>query len=114
MIQPGNIIDVWAVVQKHNTSTEVFGVFPTERQAEGYVKEVLPNKVVSVRVVPHKAFRPGAEARVLLLEIRHDTFYELAVDYEPDEDRIRRELRKQAWDKLTPEERNALNLEEPI
>ncbi len=109
MIAPGQIIDVWAVVQKHNTGMEVFGVFPTERQAKGYLEELYREGTSLLRVDHSKAFRPGDEPRVLLIDVK-SSFYQLEVDYEPDADRIRRELRQSAWNKLTPEERNALNL----
>jgi len=111
-VKPGNIIDVFVVAQGAGANMDVFGVFLTKRQADGYVKEQLAG-IDRVDVIPHKAFRPDTEERVLLVE-HWANFYELSVNYEPDEDRIRRELRQSAWSKLTPEERNVLNLEEPL
>lgn len=110
MIAPGQIIDVWTVIQKVNSfSPEIFGVFPTARQAMGYLTEISPNVQGALRVEPRKAFRTDDELRVLLIKIE-SPFQELMIDYEPDADRIRRELRRSAWNKLTPEERDALNL----
>lgn len=108
----GQIIDVWVVVQKIISGTEIFGVFPTERQAKGYLEEMYREGTSPLRVDHSKAFRPGDEHRVLLIDVK-TSFYQLEVDYEPDAERIRRELRQSAWSKLTPEERLALNLKEP-
>jgi|ERR1051325_1284328 hypothetical protein len=112
-MNPGSLIDVWAVAQKTNNGMDVLGVFPTKRQAEGYVKEEMLTRTTAVRVIPHKAFRPGNEERVLLVEIRNGDFYQLNINYDPDEGPRLLELRKNAWNKLTPEERYALNMKEP-
>jgi hypothetical protein len=50
---------------------------------------------------------------VLLVEIRNGDFYQLNINYDPDEGPRLLELRKNAWNKLTPEERYALNMKEP-
>lgn len=81
-------------------------MFPDERQAEGYVRE----RENSAKVVKYRAFQPedGSNPRVLLFNQVGRTFYELSLDYEPDADRIRRELKQSAWLKLTAAERDAI------
>lgn len=82
MIGPGQLIDVWEVLQKIDDGTNVFGVFLTEQQARDYLRDDFPNEV-ALRVVRHKAFRPNNELRVLLIDIR-SAFHELVIDYRPD------------------------------
>lgn len=106
----GKLLDVHAVMTGDPQSPNVYGVFPTDRQAEGYIREQAPDS--GAKVVTYRGFQPeddNRSPRVLLFKQVGPSFYELDVDYEPEADRIRRELRKSAWDKLTPAERDALN-----
>jgi len=102
----GKLHDVHAVVDGDERNPNVYGVFPTERQAEGYVRERIPES--SARVVGYRGWQYDNSPRVLLLKQVGHVLYDLNVDYEPEEDRVRRELKKSAWAKLTAAERDAL------
>lgn len=103
----GKLRDVYAVVNgAEQDHLDIYGVFPTERQAEGYLQERVTNK--GSRVARYQGFQLDESPRVLLLNYVDRNPYELTVDYEPDADRIRREFMKSAWAKLTESERNAI------
>jgi hypothetical protein len=99
----GKLIDVHAVVSDKGG---IYGAFPTARQAEGYIREQVPES--GAVIVAYRGFQPDDDARVLLFNQVGHSFYELSTDYEPEADRIRRELKQSAWAKLTVAERDAI------
>lgn len=105
----GHLRDVNAVVSGDESapSYKVFGVFPTDRQAEGYIREQTPDS--NAKVVAYRGFQiEGGSPRVLLFRQIGYAVYELDADYEPEADRLRRELKQSAWSKLTAAERDAI------
>lgn len=111
-MQKGELRDVWVVHEGQNPETGCLGVFTTSKMATAYLEwEVLArNPLGGARMTKMTGYVPD-EGRVVL--IRHVEFRTLTSDYRSDETRRDLALRRSAWDKLTPDERDALALKDP-
>lgn len=112
MIMFGSVIEVYIVHQgKVPDDHTIYGVFPTRRQAEWYFHaELSLREHLEASLSTRSAFQPLGEDRVFLLGVGP---YTLSSDYCPEEERQRLATQWQAWNKLTPEEREVLGLSEP-
>jgi hypothetical protein len=115
--QPGHFQSFYVVVPKVRKplvphSDQVCGVFVTHAQAEGYIKaEILKAAQPNMDVILLHGFVAEGTNKVTLVEWINT--FEFDPDYSPEPVLAERQMRKDIWERLTPKQREFLNLSPP-